>query len=230
MTESAKKAKISVLCDGPYHVEGDVCIVRKIQVVSEYGEPLTWLKGEVMECEGEVYLCRCGHSKTWPFCDSSHLTSDFEGMETLDKRSSVERREDYPKGEGIVVRMDAYLCTESGFCGNRRTNIREMMAHTDEPSVRAEIMAMIDRCPSGAFTYALNEGGPDVEPDYPVQVAVTTEITSEGPVRGPFWVTGGIPVELEDGSLLETRNRVTLCSCGKSNHNPLCDGTHRNCT
>lgn len=229
MTESTKNAKITILCDGPYHVEGDVCIVKKTQVVSEYGEPLTWLKGERLDCEGEIFLCRCGHSNTWPFCDSTHLATDFEGTEEVDKRTSRERREDYPEGTGIVVRKDGYLCTESGFCGNRLTTIREMMSETDEPSVRAEIMAMIDRCPSGAFTYALDKDGPDIEPDYPVQVAATTEITSDGPIRGPLWVTGNIPVEMEDGSLLEIRNRVTLCNCGNSHHKPLCDGTHRNC-
>jgi hypothetical protein len=31
------------------------------------------------------------------------------------------------------------------------------------------------------------DGGPDIEPDYPQQVAVTTEITSDGPISGPLW-------------------------------------------
>lgn len=229
MNKPGKDAKITILRNGPYHVEGDVSVVRKTQVVSEYGEPLTWQKGEPLECEGEVYLCRCGKSKTYPFCDSTHRSIEFDGTETVDNHTSEERRMDYPEGEGIVVRKDDYLCTESGFCGNRLTDIYEMMADTDEPSVRAEIMAMIDRCPSGAFTFALKKDGPDIEPDYPVQVAVTTEIISEGAIRGPLWVTGNIPVELSDGSLLETRNRVTLCNCGNSHHKPLCDGTHRNC-
>ena len=228
MAKKGSKAKITVTFDGPYRLEGGVEIVKKTQVVSEYGEPLTWRKEGELEYEGEeTFLCRCGHSKTKPFCDSTHLSFDFDGTERVDRHSTLERREDYPEGEGIVVRKDAYLCTESGFCGNRLTDIYEMMSRTAEPSVRAEIMAMIARCPSGSFTFALDHESADVEPDYPVEVAVTTEITSEGPVEGPLWVTGGIPVELTDGSLLETRNRVTLCSCGNSHHKPLCDGSHR---
>jgi len=56
---------------------------------------------------------------------------------------------------------------------------------------------------------------------------VTTEITSDGPIAGPLWVTGGIPVLRSDGQPFEIRNRVTLCNCGHSGSKPLCDGTHR---
>jgi CDGSH-type Zn-finger protein len=60
-----------------------------------------------------------------------------------------------------------------------------------------------------------------------VQIAVTTEMTSDGPIAGPLWVTGSIPIERSDGKPFEIRNRVTLCSCGRSNNKPLCDGEHR---
>ena len=70
-------------------------------------------------------------------------------------------------------------------------------------------------------------GEQDVEPDLPAQVAITTDITSEGPIEGALWVTGNIPIERADGQPLETRNRVTLCTCGRSKNMPLCDGKHR---
>ena len=70
---------------------------------------------------------------------------------------------------------------------------------------------MIGRCPSGSYTYALDQEPADIEPDLPQQVAVTTEMTSEGPIAGPLWVTGNILVERSDGQPVETRNRVTLC-------------------
>ncbi len=88
-------------------------------------------------------------------------------------------------------------------------------------------MRMIEHCPSGSLTYSIKAGEADIEPDLPEQVAVTTEITSDGPIDGPLWVTGNIPVERSDGEPLETRNRVTLCSCGCSGNKPLCDGSHR---
>jgi hypothetical protein len=102
-----------------------------------------------------------------------------------------------------------------------------MVPDTDDTQVRAQVMAMIERCPSGSFAYSIEEGEEDVEPDLPRQVAVTTEFTSHGLVAGPLWVTGNIPIERADGQPLETRNRVTLCRCGNSKQKPLCDGTHR---
>jgi hypothetical protein len=103
-----------------------------------------------------------------------------------------------------------------------------MLTQTDEPKVRAEIMAMIERCPSGSYTYSMAEGEPDIEPDLPEQIAVTIDITDDGKIRSAYWVTGNIPIERSDGQPFETRNRVTLCSCGESKSKPLCDSTHRN--
>jgi len=86
---------------------------------------------------------------------------------------------------------------------------------------------MVERCPSGALTYQIEAGEPDIEPDLPQQVSATTEITSFGPIDGPLWVSGCIPVERSDHEFFETRNRVTLCNCGLSGNKPLCDGAHR---
>jgi len=223
--DSAKQ--IEVRKDGPYLVRGNVPLVHKSQVVSEYGEPLTWQKGDSLEI-GETYaLCRCGQSWKLPFCDGTHRTAGFDGAETADTRPTADRQRVYPGATRILARFDSYLCTRAGFCANRATSIKYLVPDTADTSVRSQVMAMIERCPSGALTYALEPGQPDVEPDLPQQVAVVTEITSDGPVVGPFWVTGNIPVERADGLPLETRNRVMLCGCGRSAKKPLCDGTHR---
>lgn len=219
--------KITVEPCGPYDVEGKIPLVHKTQIVSEYGEPLNWQLDEVLREEGPYSLCRCGHSKDKPYCDGSHCEEDFDGTETAPTNTFVERQKVLEKGEGMVVKTDYALCMNSGFCGNRLTNYRKMLAETAEPKVRAEIMAMIDRCPSGTLSYSMTKEGEDIEPDLPVQIAATTEITSEGPIVGSLWVTGGIPVERADGQPFETRNRVTLCNCGASKKKPLCDGTHR---
>jgi CDGSH-type Zn-finger protein len=221
--------KIVIRPNGPYKVHGDVPLVRKTQVVSEYGEPLTWKKGEALEIEDPYFLCRCGHSGDKPFCDASHREGDFDGTETADTGVTAERRVTYPGGTHIAVKCDESLCSESGFCGNRLTNVEQMVPHTDDTSVRAQVMAMVERCPSGSLTYSIEASEADVEPDLPRQIAATTEITSDGPVAGPLWVTGYIPIERADGQPLETRNRVALCCCGLSKNKPLCDGAHRAC-
>jgi len=219
--------RIVVEKDGAYIVQGRVPLVRKTQVVSEYGEPLTWQKGETLLTDETYRLCRCGQSGNKPFCDDAHLRGGFDGTETAETNLTAERRAIHKGGTGIVVRRDFSLCMEAGFCGNRLTNVQKMTPHTDDTRTRAQVMAMIERCPSGSYTYALEADTPDVEPDLPQQVAVTVEITSDGPIAGPLWVTGNIPIERSDGQHCETRNRVTLCRCGRSNIKPLCDGSHR---
>ncbi len=225
--DTNNRKKIVVRRNGSFIVHGDLPLVRKTQVVSEHGEPLTWRKGETLETSEPYALCRCGQSSKKPFCNGTHTNINFDGAESADSGLLAERQVIYAGGTNIVVKRDHSLCIHSGFCGNQITNIEKMIPHTDDTQVRAEVIAMIEHCPSGGTTYSIEEGGADIEPDLPRQVAVTTEITSDGPIAGPLWVTGNIPIERADGQPLETRNRVTLCRCGLSKNKPLCDGTHR---
>jgi CDGSH-type Zn-finger protein len=222
-----KVRKITVVPNGPYLIEGGIPLVRKVQVVSEYGEPLAWKTEQRIETKDSYSLCRCGKSTTFPFCDGTHRKIHFDGAEMADTHTTTDRRETYPEGTNITISYDPYLCMNSGFCRNRDRGIEEMLPDTDDSEVRELVMAMIERCPSGSYTYSIQEGDADIEPDYPQQIALTTEVTSDGPIEGPLWVTGNIPIERSDGQPFEIRNRVTLCSCGHSLIKPLCDGTHR---
>jgi hypothetical protein len=112
----------------------------------------------------------------------------------------------------------------AAYCIGRVRRIPEMMADTDDGDVRTQVIGMIDRCPSGSYAYALESDGEDIEADLPESIALVAE---EGPLCGPLWVAGGVPIERSDRELFETRNRVTLCRCGHSKSKPLCDGTHR---
>jgi CDGSH-type Zn-finger protein len=225
-SSEAKTKRIRIKPNGSYQVEGSIPLVHKTQVVSEYGEPLTWKKDGDIETEDTYSLCRCGHSSNMPFCDRTHRTINFDGTETADTNQTADRQVVF-EGSNIVVKRDYSLCMDSGFCGNRITHVEKMVPDTDNTQVRSQVMAMIERCPSGSFAYSLKKGEPDIEPDLPQQIAVTVEITSDGPIAGPLWVTGGILIERSDGKPFETRNRVTLCCCGKSEKKPLCDGAHR---
>jgi CDGSH-type Zn-finger protein len=218
---------IVVLRNGPYLVKGGILLADKTQVVTEHGEPITWKTGRTYETGESYILCRCGKSKTMPLCDATHNKIGFDGTETADERPSSERQEAFPGGKQIVVRHDDYLCMESGFCGTRWATIQQLILLTEETGARSQVIAMVERCPSGSLVYRLQEEERDIEPDLPRRIAFTTDILSEGEVRGAYWVTGGIPIRRSDGKPFEVRNRVTLCSCGRSKKKPLCDGAHR---
>jgi CDGSH-type Zn-finger protein len=225
--ENDRDKRIVVQQDGPYLVHGCVPLVRKTQVVSEYGEPLTWKKEGMLQVPESYSLCRCAHSQRKPFCDGTHREIGFDGTETADTVLTAERQVLYRGGRHIQVKSDASLCMNSGFCRYRQATIEQLVPATEDTLVRSQVMAMVERCPSGSLTYAVEPEDPDIEPDLPQQVSVTTEMTSKGPIEGPLWVTGNIPIERADGQPFETRNRVTLCRCGLSKAKPLCDGTHR---
>jgi CDGSH-type Zn-finger protein len=225
--EYINRKQIEVCAEGPYIVTGAIPLVSKTQVVSELGEPLTWKKDGDIQTDMAYFLCRCGHSHRMPFCDGTHLEIKFDGTEAAPINSVAERQETYPGCKSLIIRFDIDICTEAGFCSNRMTSIAEMATHTDDIQVRSLAIAMIEHCPSGALTYALENGGENIEADLPQQIASTTEITTDGAIQGPLWVTGSIPIIRADGQALEVRNRVTLCNCGHSQIKPLCDGSHR---
>ena len=210
--------KIIVEANGPYNVIGAIPLVRKSPVMSEHGEPLTWKKEDELRASGNYSLCRCGQSRNKPYCDDTHEDIDFDGSESADTGPISDREKQYD-GTNIVMKDDRSLCMHAGFCGTRITNVWRMLRETEDTHVRAQIIGMIERCPSGSLTFALEADGEILEPDLPKGVAVTPD--------GPLWISGGIPIERSDGEPLESRNRVTLCSCGASKNKPLCDGTHK---
>ncbi len=219
--------QIFVRPNGPYKVTGGIPLVVKTQVVSELGEPLAWKKIGEIDIEEEYYLCRCGRSQLMPFCDGMHRAKPFDGSEHAPITPTEKRRMEYPGGSELKVYFDFDLCMESGFCANRFTSAAELVEKSDDIGVRTQLISMIEHCPAGALTYRIHGVAGDIEVDLPIQIAVTTEITSSGPILGPLWVTGGIPILRSDSQPFERRNRVTLCNCGHSSTKPLCDGSHR---
>ncbi len=218
--------EVHITEDGPIRVRGGVRLVRKAQIETEHGEPVAWATSEPTPTRDTYLLCRCGGSAAKPFCDGSHDRAGFDGSgpvgagagEDGAPASYAERSRAY-EGTGIVVRDDRSICVHAGFCGDRLTNVWKMVHGSDDTAVRARIMAMVERCPSGALTYSVPDVEGDVEPDLAPGIGVVDD--------GPLWVTGGLSVTSDQGPDLEPRQRVTLCRCGGSANKPLCDGSHK---
>ncbi|MDX1934973.1 MAG: ferritin-like domain-containing protein [Capsulimonadales bacterium] len=212
-----KSPRIAVRPNGPYIVEGGIPIRRKSAIVSEQGEPLTWRREGPVDTGEFCALCRCGKSDAKPYCDGSHVAERFDGTETADPAPRADRAVPYP-GTQLTVKHDRTLCAFATFCENKVTDVWEMAEKTDDIAVRSQVIAMIERCPSGALTYELLPSGETIEPHLPQEISVIG--------NGPLWAMGGLTVERADGKPAEIRNRVTLCRCGGSQNKPFCDGTH----
>ncbi len=208
--------KITVADGGPYLVSGGLPVTTKTPITSEQGEPLTWKTSAAAESRPRVALCRCGSSANKPYCDGAHASVEWDDADNAPDGTYDQRAKSYG-GEGIEVFDDRPICVHAGFCGNEVTTVWKMAGKTGDSRVRAQAMAMIERCPSGALTYAID--GETIEPDLPREIAVIPD--------GPLWVSGGVEITRADGSQLELRNRVTLCRCGQSGSKPLCDGSHK---
>jgi CDGSH-type Zn-finger protein len=206
---------IAAMPNGPLVVTGGAGLYRRRAVHSEHGEPLAWQTTEQLEGGNRYALCRCGESARKPFCDGTHAKVGFTAEDTA--AGTYAERSNSLGGTGMTVRDDRSICVHAGFCGTRVTNVWKSVGATEESTVRAQVISMVEKCPSGALTYEI--AGAETEPLFPAAVGVVDD--------GPLWVTGGLSVTTSEGRQLETRNRVTLCRCGHSANKPLCDGSHK---
>ncbi|MCX5782430.1 MAG: CDGSH iron-sulfur domain-containing protein [Elusimicrobia bacterium] len=216
------KAKIKITKNGPYTVSGSVPLGKEIIISDESGVPKSWKAGEKYPDQESYVLCRCGQSKNKPFCDGAHLKNGFDGTETADKTKYSEQAQ-VIEGRDLILTDAQDLCAVGRFC-HRGGSAWELALRSDRPESKKMAIADACDCPSGRLVAWEKGSKKRIEPNFKIQISLV-----EDPFRrqsGPLWVKGGIPVQSEDGTLYEIRNRVTLCRCGQSKNKPFCDGTH----
>lgn len=207
--------EIRITKDGPLEVSVELPIVPRRVVRSAAGDPVTWATDPEISHPTPMRLCRCGSSRTKPFCDDSHVASGFDGTETA-STEPYEAISTTTEGPGLRVHRAGSLCSSTGFCANHVNSWKDLLPRTGEVDVQVQLAAMMQHCPSG--TFVLEMAGEVLEPELARAISPIED--------GGLWVTGGVRIVRSDGIPLETRNRVTLCRCGRSSNKPFCDGTH----
>jgi CDGSH-type Zn-finger protein len=79
--------------------------------------------------------------------------------------------------------------------------------------------------PYACFEEEPQGGGPPPKPfrwEVPDPARPGLALKPNGPVR----VAGGVPIETEDGTLTPA-DRISLCRCGASRSQPICDCSHK---
>jgi CDGSH-type Zn-finger protein len=217
-----KKGKIVVSKNGPYLVSGNLPLAREIAKVGSEGEPETWAKGRKYPAQKEYALCRCGRSKQKPFCDGTHAVTGFDGTETASRKSYAGQAVKI-KGPGFDLLDVEPLCAEARFC-HPQGDTWHLTLESDDPGKRKAAIRQAGNCPSGRLVACDKETGQPIEPEYAPALSLVEDPQKNS--SGPIWVKGGVRIESENGKAYETRNRVTLCRCGKSKNKPFCDGHH----
>lgn len=215
------RMRITINENGPYSVSGGVPLFRMEIVTNEAGESVAWRETERIEAGERYQLCRCGHSKTKPFCDGSHSSGGFDGTETA-SRSDYLERSTCIDGPGIKLRDARDLCAEARYC-DRFGGLWEVVKRAEDPESVALVEEMAAMCPSGRYTICDPD---DTQREADIEPSIALVEDPELGVSGPLWVRGGIEIRGADGEPYEPRNRVTLCRCGHSANKPFCDGSH----
>jgi CDGSH-type Zn-finger protein len=222
MTRVKANVQVTVSKNGPYLVVGDIALARQTIVADAEGGSEAWEEGPPIEHAATYALCRCGHSKSKPFCDGSHQKVGFDGTERASRRSYLEQAK-VMNGPLHALTDAENLCAFARFC-DPNGQVWSQVAATDDPQVRANFIRQVNQCPSGRLVAWDSATGESVETPLPVSIGLVEDPVQE--CSGPLWLRGGIPVISADGFKYEVRNRVTLCRCGQSKNKPFCDGTH----
>jgi CDGSH-type Zn-finger protein len=221
MTEEVSQVPcIKIIANGPYIVEGDIKLSKK--VITPRGRGYEYVDAGEIAHTTPFALCRCGHTKTPPFCDGAHVGSDFDGRE-MASRVPYETRAGIMEGPGIDL-LDDERCAFARFCHREKGNIWELVDASADEAIKQEVIEAACDCPTGRLTAVDKDTATLIERDEEPAIEVLEDPQRD--VSGPLAVKGGIPLVSADGTTYEIRNRMALCRCGYSRNQPFCDATH----
>jgi CDGSH-type Zn-finger protein len=221
MTENPEK-KVKVTKNGPYIVCGNMPLSEQNIINDEEGYPEKWKEGKKFDLKEGCALCRCGNSKNKPFCDSTHKKINFDGEETADFEE-YESSAEITEGPKLILKDNPALCAAAGFC-HRMSGTWNLTKESKNEKFKEEAIRQACNCPSGRLVACDKKTGKSIEPELKPSIGLV-EYPDEK-ISGPIWLKGKIPLESSEGRVYESRNRMTLCRCGKSKNKPFCDGTH----
>jgi uncharacterized Fe-S cluster protein YjdI len=128
----------------------------------------------------------------------------------------------YTNGEVTVV-WKPNQCIHSTICFKGLSSVFDPQKRpwvTPEGGTTQQIVDQIEKCPSGALSYFMNdEAGSEVN--------VEAETIVETMPNGPLMVYGNVTVKDASGNLTKKNNVTAFCRCGSSGNKPFCDGSHK---
>lgn len=122
------------------------------------------------------------------------------------------------EGRDLVLSFDTRRCIHARVCVLRApevvlSGVEGQWLFPDKMETDA-LRAVVQDCPSGAFSYQ-PKGDTEPEPAPPVNTVALRE-------NGPYAFRAPLQIDGKDVGL-----RATLCRCGASSRKPFCDGAHR---
>lgn len=125
------------------------------------------------------------------------------------------------EGAALDVFYDKSRCIHAGECGRALRDVfdgRRTPWILPDNAAPDDVVKVIERCPTGALTYARKDGGPAERFGARNLVQVVP--------NGPLHASGEIAIRRSDGGEVPPQARVSLCRCGQSKNKPYCDDSH----
>lgn len=124
------------------------------------------------------------------------------------------------KGESLTVHFDPKKCIHAGECvrGNAAVfNPNNKPWVAPDAAAADEVVAVVERCPTGALSYERHDDGAAEAPADKNTVHLAPD--------GPVYLRGDLRIEGASGETL-TMTRAALCRCGATKNAPFCDMSH----
>ena len=220
-TQSDPSIVVVVLKNGPYLVRGTPPLHLQTIEPNAKGQSWSYRQGTEFKVKDKTALCRCGHSKSKPYCDGTHakVPVDLEETATFEPMLNAAEEIDGPR---YSLTDNERYCAFGRFCDNGERIWNEVQIAGDQHAELALYMA--HQCPAGRLLIWDRASGEPVEKPLPPSLSLI-EDPGAG-CSGPLVLRGGIRVESAKGESYEIRNRQALCRCGASSNKPFCDGSH----
>jgi uncharacterized Fe-S cluster protein YjdI len=124
--------------------------------------------------------------------------------------------------EEVTIIWKPESCIHSTICWKKTTGLPNVFQPGTKPWVKIdggtteEMIAQVDKCPSGALSYRLKNQQQEVH-----QVNIVETLPN-----GPLLVYGNITVKHSGQEEFKESKVTAFCRCGASSNKPYCDGTH----
>jgi CDGSH-type Zn-finger protein/uncharacterized Fe-S cluster protein YjdI len=125
------------------------------------------------------------------------------------------------EGAAVDASWDNRLCIHVSECTRAKGGVfesgRDPWGDPDQAEVDV-VVDVVERCPSGALTYARKDGGPAETPADENLVMVANS--------GPLYARGDLRIDGAPDDMPGVGFRAALCRCGLSKTKPFCDNSH----
>ena len=107
---------ITVMEEGPYLVYGQPPLKQQFMLPNREGEIWYYKAGKEYATQDEpTALCRCGASKTKPYCDGSHVHTDWGPSLTASEEPLLDEAESFG-GPEVALTDNREYCAFARFC------------------------------------------------------------------------------------------------------------------